>query len=616
MPDNKSYGNSDVSQSQTTSTESRSLPVWLIALAGMALVIVIALANATRIEEFLIEADGDDLMRLVGVRDWLAGQSWFDTHQYRVLPPDGISMHWSRYIDAAIAAVILAAPALMPQFDPELVAVVVWPSFLACLMVLVLVHGTSRLLGKAATLGALAVFLGWGKLGGEFVPPRIDHHGVQILCATSLFYLSLVPGRARLLGALGGLVTAMSLAVGLEMLPYLATIWGLMALRNAFGQEGTGDWLLGFGLSLTVAAPLLMAGQTPMSEWAVLYCDELAPPVMALGAVGVVATLVPVFARRLLAGPLSRIGVQLAITGVGLWLAYPLLGQCLAGPYSDVSPEVRDIIQNNVIEALSAVTLLGAFPGLLGRVLLPPLIIAVLALGTLWLLRHRINRVQAMALGQAFLIVALGFGFGVIQIRAANLMTPAVPFLAGFLLHGFVQIPRRSLWRLPAVLVLLLSMPTVVEKLASRFMRLPVTPEEAAVKETGTISSRNCRTPEALAEIGRQPKALIFSNMNLGPAILAYTPHSITSAGYHRSIDAYWNGIGSFTTEKALYEALAKSQADYLVLCLGSKIETKSPVAAPMLEGELPDWLTDVTQDRTLVRVLKIDKARFASVAP
>ncbi|MBN8632882.1 MAG: hypothetical protein J0L76_18775, partial [Rhodobacterales bacterium] len=244
-------------------TESRPRVIWLICLAGIGMVVLIALRCLPQIAELQFNADSDDHMRLVEVRDWLAGQSWWDTRQYRVLPPEGISMHWSRYIDAGIAAVLLAARSVLSPANAELAMVILWPSLLASLMVLVLANGTNRLLGPAAALGALAVFFSWSKLGGEFVPARIDHHSIQILCGTAIFYLSILPGRPRILGALAGVATAFSLAVGLEMLPYLATIWGLMALRHAFGEPESGDRLIGFCLGISVAAPLLMAGQTP-----------------------------------------------------------------------------------------------------------------------------------------------------------------------------------------------------------------------------------------------------------------------------------------------------------------------------------------------------------------
>src|ERR1700752_4875323 len=50
----------------------------------------------------------DDAMRLVDVRDFLAGQSWFDLTQHRLSPPEGVAMHWSRLIDLPLAMLIRA----------------------------------------------------------------------------------------------------------------------------------------------------------------------------------------------------------------------------------------------------------------------------------------------------------------------------------------------------------------------------------------------------------------------------------------------------------------------------------------------------------------------------
>src|SRR5882724_5758258 len=56
--------------------------------------------------------DNDSLLRLVEIRDLIGGQAWFDLHQYRMGPPGGFVMHWSRLVDAPIAAVILAVAAV------------------------------------------------------------------------------------------------------------------------------------------------------------------------------------------------------------------------------------------------------------------------------------------------------------------------------------------------------------------------------------------------------------------------------------------------------------------------------------------------------------------------
>src|ERR1700750_651476 len=56
--------------------------------------------------------DNDSLLRLVEGRDMLAGEGWFDLHQYRMGPEGGFVMHWSRLVDAPLAAIILLTRAL------------------------------------------------------------------------------------------------------------------------------------------------------------------------------------------------------------------------------------------------------------------------------------------------------------------------------------------------------------------------------------------------------------------------------------------------------------------------------------------------------------------------
>src|SRR3982074_2512185 len=59
-----------------------------------------------------------DAMRLVEVRDLIAGQGWFDLMQHRLDPP-GLPMHWSRVIDVPLAGLILALRPLLGRDGPE-----------------------------------------------------------------------------------------------------------------------------------------------------------------------------------------------------------------------------------------------------------------------------------------------------------------------------------------------------------------------------------------------------------------------------------------------------------------------------------------------------------------
>jgi len=580
-------------------------------LGAIAITLLYVVRMLPQPSDILMGDGGDDVMRLQQVRDWLAGQSWFDTQQYRLLPPEGVSMHWSRYVDLGIAAFLVPASWFMSQTGAELVAVILWPILLGCLAILVIAHATNRLMGPAAAIGALVTFLTWGRLGGEFTPGRVDHHNLQILIITVIFYLSVIPGRPRFFGVMAGVLTAGSLAVGLEMLPFLALIWGMMVLRHAFAEPDVGTWLAGFCLAFAVAAPLLLAGQTPVSGWWVNHCDVLAPPVLGLAAIGIVATLVPVIFASALPHPAARTLVPLAITAGGLWLARPLLLPCLAGPYAQAGEDVRIIIETRIVEALPASMLLKSNPEMFLRVVLPALVIGLLAAGAVWLMRDRIGRTLGIALVQAFVVAVVGFAFALLQIRASSLMTPAIPLLAGFLVHTFATIPRDSRLRIPAVLLLLLAVPAVVEDIGVRIAApqkmTAYFPRNAAPSGVTTPGQFiQCRTKRSMDELANLPKSIVFSSLNLGPAIIGFTQHSATSAGYHRSTAAFSNGVIAFQSRNNLRDALYSSRADYLVICIAAAEEGM----ITHLEDEgWPDWLIDVSDNRQTVRLFLVDKA-------
>ena len=72
--------------------------------------------------------DADDYLRLVQVRDLLGGQSWFDVTQYRINPAEGGGMmHWSRFVDMQIAALIALLRLFLAPEAAERWAVAVYP---------------------------------------------------------------------------------------------------------------------------------------------------------------------------------------------------------------------------------------------------------------------------------------------------------------------------------------------------------------------------------------------------------------------------------------------------------------------------------------------------------
>src|ERR1700754_2112522 len=83
--------------------------------------------------------DTDSAMRLVQVRDLMAGQGWFDTVQHRLNTPYGLPMHWSRLVDAPLALLSLIS---------ERFALIAWPLTLLAGLLLLLARLGARLGGR------------------------------------------------------------------------------------------------------------------------------------------------------------------------------------------------------------------------------------------------------------------------------------------------------------------------------------------------------------------------------------------------------------------------------------------------------------------------------------
>src|SRR6202790_1181547 len=113
-----------------------------IMIALLWAVVVCSLA-APAIKDAVFDAmSTDDAMRLVEVRDLIAGQGWFDLMQHRLDPP-GVSMHWSRVIDAPLAALIVMLRPLTGAAGAEAVTLILWPALLfgAALLLVAAIDG-------------------------------------------------------------------------------------------------------------------------------------------------------------------------------------------------------------------------------------------------------------------------------------------------------------------------------------------------------------------------------------------------------------------------------------------------------------------------------------------
>ena len=173
--------------------------------------------------------DTDDNMRIMQVRGLLHGQGWFDLRQYRMNPPFGANIHWSRLVDLPIAGLILLLRPILGGAGAERWAVAIAPLLPYLLLLYALALTARRLVDpRAYPLAFLALFFA-GSANGMFMPERIDHHGWQL--ALLALSMSAIADPKRVRGGLTlGIASALSLAIGLEMLIYIAVMGVATAL--------------------------------------------------------------------------------------------------------------------------------------------------------------------------------------------------------------------------------------------------------------------------------------------------------------------------------------------------------------------------------------------------
>ena len=175
--------------------------------------------------------DTDDNMRMMQVRDLIAGQGWFDLRQYRLSPPEGADIHWSRLVDLPIAAIYLVLgpvdrrPRRRAGGGGDRAAA-------ADAGRDVRDRGDRPPADRRRRLRDRHRACRLRRLGARHVGAAC---GSTIMAGSSRCWRSTMmaltdPKRARG-GAIAGAATALSLAIGLEMLLYLAIAGATIGLR-------------------------------------------------------------------------------------------------------------------------------------------------------------------------------------------------------------------------------------------------------------------------------------------------------------------------------------------------------------------------------------------------
>jgi hypothetical protein len=366
--------------STSPAAERSRSPNFAILLGLAWLVIVVQLLADHWAETARTLSDMDDAMRLVGVREFMAGRGWFDLHEARLGPPGGYDTHWSRLIDVGIAALIIGFERITDSATAERLARVLWPM----LWLVPAVTGAAliawRIAGRvAATIVLLLAMLGLPAYA-HFVPGRIDHHNVQIALAILIMAAAAWSDRVRFAAGAAGVLTGIAMAIGLESGPYVVLGGAVLALRFVASRDGAQPLAI-YGTCAAVAVSAAFLVSVAPAQWAGKACDAIA--INSVVAV-VIATGGLAIGARLLAGANWR-GRLAAIAGAGAAAAtayFAMDPQCLHGPFGSIDPTVRALWFVHVSEMQPLWTVAAASPAMAAAVAAFPAValVCVLAL--------------------------------------------------------------------------------------------------------------------------------------------------------------------------------------------------------------------------------------------
>lgn len=567
------------------------LVLWLLVAAG--LYGLFPWASFTDVVRHLDLPDTDDAMRLVQVRDLLAGQGWFDMTQHRLTPPEGASMHWSRFVDVPLAGLIGALAPLLGRPLAEGLTVALWPPLLFGLYLALAYRALAPRFGRRAAMLGLFAATQTGELGGLFAFGRIDHHNIQILLILGLGLMLADPSPRR--AAAAGLLAAASLAVGLEALPFIG-IAALLLLGDwilAGGRAGT--VLAAFGFCLAGGATLLFAAQTAPGLWLTSRCDALSPPWLWIAGAGALIGVGALFLAAVLATPMHRAAFAGSLGSLSLLAFAWLFRPCLSGPFTGMPPVVRREWLEGVMEMQPFPVLLATKPAE-AMAYVAPLLIGALIAG--WAAAKGAPAIRrGAALTAAFL--AAGFVLAQFQFRGIYVAAGFLPLVAGPMLDRAIALLREEApaWRRAATLagaVLLLAKVWAVPFALARSAG-----GTAASGSSTAETWQSCTSAAALAPLNDPGlgTGTILAAINDGPPILVHTGHAVVAAPYHRALAglaASIEGLGG--DEAALERAMRDSNATYLVLCSAAPPGgSPTPFAARLMgEDTSVPWLERV----------------------
>jgi hypothetical protein len=506
--------------------------------------------------------DNDDTLRLIQVHDFLAGQNWFDLRQVRLDPPEGGDIHWSRLSDIGLIIPVAVARLFVSDLWADRIAVILYPGLILLTILWSMVRTARDVFGAHTVLPVIFATLTSGSMLLQMLPGRIDHHGLQILFMVLMLvqFLKADCARPRIIlgGMIAGTMMALSLGVGLETLPYIAAAQaGLLWLWAR--QSAAAAFVRGVGFGMIGGCALVMLTTISPALWTMAYNDAFgrahAAALCAGGLLWIALSFIATqnVRTRLVTG-LSA-GLMVAV------LLVFLFPEVLLHPYAQLDPYLRTWFLDNVQEAAPIykyvnLTLAGAVMDALYAVV-------ALVLSCMLVLSTKEKAARDRLIIITLLLLA-AFCIALTQIRAFSFVGAFAILPTGLMIARLRSIPNLRPLLLACVWIFC-SMPGAgiigrgVELVAGK-----ASTQTHAEKKDETA----CLTRKDMAPLAAMPKGLVLNPIDLGTRILAYTPHAVLAAPYHRVERGMKDSVQAYLGTPDRAEKIVRARkVDYLVYC-------------------------------------------------
>lgn len=563
----------------------RVLAVWLVVAA----VLVFVSAGAIAAERY---SDPDDALRLVEVRDWLGGQSWFDVRQYRIAAPEGVLMHWSRLVDVPLAAMIVILRPLVGTAQAEMITMIAVP-LLTLLITLMLVGRLTAKFYNGETVVMVCLVTSFGlQLLFQMTPLRIDHHGWQVVLA-----LVALNGLAARDAVRGGLIIGISLAallaISIEGLPISAVILGVLALRGLFDRAHRP--FAGFAVAtsaLVLASGAMFLGTRGTTDL-VTHCDQISPVhlgLLAIIAVGSAGLALKTPARRLAA--LSALAVIGGVTLACAWLSIP---QCRGGAFSMLDPLVYKLWYAHVTEGLPVWEL--PLPMGIETVGLP--LVGLFASVMLW--RDAGSATEKVWWRDHALVVAGALAIAILFQRTSATASGFAAVSTGVLITRWLIALRsqRPLRRTAGYLVILTMLLPPLPLIAWTVLSAPFAP--AAKGPPKPAPTPRCDFAMAARALDKLPPTDILTPLDIGPFILVGSRQRVVATDHHRGAPAMYDVVSAFVgTADEAHAVIRRRHVTLIAVCpnVGEPATYRRYAPhgfmAQLLDNQTPAWLQKV----------------------